>query len=480
MLADPVRVSAVAAAREVARPAESGLQRLTSVAGRVLGTRFAFLSLIDAEVEDLLAPAGPGGDELPSALPTSSSVCQHLVALAGRPLLVPDLTADPRLRDLVEVRELGMRSYAGFPVVDRDGAVLGGLCVADDVPRTWTSDDALLLCDLGLAVSDELSALVGIRALEQSRDEERRRAAEQAAMHRVAAAVVRGELPQRVLQQAADELVLLLRAEAALVLRFRPDGGTSVVVTAGPVTSTGRAWSWFGSMLRERLGTLTSFPASEDQPCAAVPVRVGGRVWGALVVVLGEDGSGGRVELLEQHADFLALLLVNAEAQLQLHRLARTDPLTGAANRRVFEERLATELARCARSGGSLLVGLLDVDLFKQVNDEHGHEVGDAVLRALSERVGDLLDESGLLARLGGDEWGLLLPGDADPVATLDGVRTAVAAEPLAGVAVTVTVGGTVVDGRVDGEVTADDALRRADAALYAAKRQGRDGVGLG
>lgn len=473
MLTDPRRVDAVAAAAAAAADPCAALDRLTDVAARLLHARWAFLSLVGEDLQLFVASSGPSAPGLPPQLPTGSSVCRRLVEDGGL-LLVPDLRSDPVLRELVEVRHLGMRSYAGAAVVSRDGRVLGGLCVADDVPRDWTAEEGALLADLAGAASSELAALVRVEELARAHDDEHRRAEEQTALHRVAASVVRGTLPQRVLQQAADELVPLLGATAALVLRFRPDGGTSVVVASGPVQAATSAWSWYGRLMRG-VPRPAAVLGGEDQPCAAVPITVGGRTWGALVVVLGDEGSQGQVEHLEQLGDFLALVLTNAEAQLQLTRLAHTDPLTGAPNRRVFEERLALELDRCRDDGECLLVALLDVDLFKEVNDRHGHVAGDAVLRALAERVGDLLGEDDLLARLGGDEWAILVPSCDAPREVLERVREAVAGAPLAGVDVTVTLGGVVV--------RATDApaqvLRRADTALYRAKTGGRDRVDL-
>ncbi len=471
MIEDAVRLRAVDAARDVVSRPQSALSRLTAVAARVTHSRFAFLSLVAGDVEVIVSAAGAGGATLPASLPVEQSMCQHVVR-DGRQLLVPDLAAHPAFRDLVEVRELGMRSYAGSPVLTAEGVVLGGLCVADDVVRQWSLDDALLLGDLAGAASSELSSQVLLLQLRAARDAERARADQQAALHRIASAVVRGELPQRVLQQAADELVRLLDARAALVLRFRPDGGTSVVVTAGPVAVTSQAWTWFSRVLEAR---GADGPPDDELPCAAVPIEVSGRTWGTLVLVLGPEGTRGRVEQLTQLADFLALVLVHAEAQLQLTRMARTDPLTGAANRRVFEERLTQELHRCRATGEQVLVALLDVDRFKRINDEHGHDRGDAVLRALTERIGEELGAQDLLARLGGDEWALLLPSPVDARDALERVRRAVAAEPLADVAVTVTVGGVLVDG----QTTHAQALRSADAALYDAKARGRDRVVL-
>lgn len=158
---------------------------------------------------------------------------------------------------------------------------------------------------------------------------------------------------------------------------------------------------------------------------------------------------------------------------------SRRDALTGLANRRAFEEELAREAARAARAGAPLSVALLDVDRFKGVNDAHGHAAGDAVLRAVAARARDTLRAGDLAARIGGEEFALLLPGaDLAGAAELaERVRLAIAAAPIeAGgrwLAVSASLGCAAL---APGE--APDALvARADARLYDAKRAGRDRV---
>jgi diguanylate cyclase (GGDEF)-like protein len=160
---------------------------------------------------------------------------------------------------------------------------------------------------------------------------------------------------------------------------------------------------------------------------------------------------------------------------------ARTDDLTGAPNRRAFEELLAAEHARVVRGSRPAAVLLLDVDSFKAVNDRFGHAVGDAVLGAVVARVGEGLRAGDVVARWGGEELtvlapGLDVPGEVERFA--ERLRSLVAETPFAAggtsVHVTVSVGATILDGRV----TSEQALRRADAALYAAK-ESRDAVAL-
>lgn len=98
------------------------------------------------------------------------------------------------------------------------------------------------------------------------------------------------------------------------------------------------------------------------------------------------------------------------EANHQLSLLAMTDPLTGLPNRRAFEEALARDLARTERQGGSLTLILIDADHFKKVNDTYGHQGGDMVLRALSDVLRESTRSSDIAARVGGEEFALLLP----------------------------------------------------------------------
>ena len=170
--------------------------------------------------------------------------------------------------------------------------------------------------------------------------------------------------------------------------------------------------------------------------------------------------------------------LERAHAEAELH--ARTDDLTGALNRRYFAERVADELARNDEGCGLLL---LDVDHFKQVNDAHGHVVGDAVLVALARLIDAALEPGDLLARWGGEEFGVLLRRIAseDELAERAGVlQRAVADTPIRAGDVTLRLTISVGAVRVSAELPTLDAMMEAvDRCLYAAKRGGRNRVRL-
>ncbi len=165
-----------------------------------------------------------------------------------------------------------------------------------------------------------------------------------------------------------------------------------------------------------------------------------------------------------------------------LRRLSRHDGLTGLLNRRALEEALGAQVQRSRRGGEPFCVAMLDVDHFKRINDNWGHPVGDQALKHLSALLCVHMREVDRIARFGGEEFLLLLPGltaaAAHPVA--ERLREMVAGAPLAAGEGTIPMSISIGMAQWAGD--AEDVSRllvRADAALYAAKRQGRNRVVL-
>ncbi|AOK15086.1 diguanylate cyclase [Burkholderia cepacia] len=165
----------------------------------------------------------------------------------------------------------------------------------------------------------------------------------------------------------------------------------------------------------------------------------------------------------------------------KLEHLAATDPLTGATNRRHFLDRVETEIALAKRNGAPFSLLALDLDHFKAINDSYGHQAGDQVLQRFVDKCADAIRPYDGVARVGGEEFMVLLPQAALDTARSIGerIRAAIAGAPFeAGIGepikVTVSVGASEF-GR-DGE-TIDAILRKADERLYRAKHQGRNRV---
>jgi diguanylate cyclase (GGDEF)-like protein len=165
--------------------------------------------------------------------------------------------------------------------------------------------------------------------------------------------------------------------------------------------------------------------------------------------------------LIEQQATEISRLVSRLEG------LARTDPLTGIPNRRVWDEEVPSELERARRAGSPLCVAMLDLDHFKLFNDHNGHQAGDRILKEVAAAWRSAVRTTDLLARYGGEEFGLLLPA-CTLDAAVDVIKRMRVATPDE---VTCSIGLASWDFRE----SAADLVRRADEALYDAKAAGRD-----
>ncbi|MBV9816845.1 MAG: PAS domain S-box protein [Solirubrobacterales bacterium] len=158
----------------------------------------------------------------------------------------------------------------------------------------------------------------------------------------------------------------------------------------------------------------------------------------------------------------------------ELERLALTDSLTGLANRHVLQDALAREAGRRASDSPQLALVLLDLDRFKAVNDEHGHQAGDHVLIEVARRLSRVIRAGEVLARVGGEEFAWLLPASSvpDALAAAERAREAISSRPFGDVgSLTISAGVALLPTPTDG----DALYRLADRALYAAKQSGRD-----
>ena len=162
---------------------------------------------------------------------------------------------------------------------------------------------------------------------------------------------------------------------------------------------------------------------------------------------------------------------------------ALTDPLTGRANRRSFDFELGAVAARASRSSPAHLV-MVDIDHFKRVNDAHGHEIGDELLRIVGEVLLANVRRDGLVARVGGDEFGLLLPGASLRYSAGIAMRLCerLAARPLVLRGHPEVIERVTLSIGVAGCRAGESGARwcaRADAALYEAKRRGRNRISV-
>ncbi len=220
----------------------------------------------------------------------------------------------------------------------------------------------------------------------------------------------------------------------------------------------------------------------EIQSMLAIPMFGTGQMRGILGlddVQVRKRWSDFEQRLLRLVADIISAALVRDQLQRALHAMAYQDALTGLQNRRAFDERLRAEIVRARRYREVFSLLLLDIDRFKTINDAHGHDIGDQVLRTLAEILGSRMRQADGLARWGGEEFTLLLPQtDGEGARQLaEQLRGAVAEFRFPGVGrLTISLGIA----QFAPHDSVDTLFRRVDQALYAAKDQGRDRCVLG
>jgi diguanylate cyclase (GGDEF)-like protein len=174
------------------------------------------------------------------------------------------------------------------------------------------------------------------------------------------------------------------------------------------------------------------------------------------------------------------ILLANERLHAELEFMATRDPMTGAFNRRAFFARAAVEWARSMRTGRPLAAITSDIDFFKKVNDQHGHHVGDLVIKDFTVRAAQMLRLPDVLARFGGEEFVILLPdtGMAEAKNVAERIRREIETHrDKALPAFTVSLGLSVAQGEAGQAADIEALIAEADAALYRAKQRGRNRV---
>lgn len=184
-------------------------------------------------------------------------------------------------------------------------------------------------------------------------------------------------------------------------------------------------------------------------------------------------------EQVREGGKLRAMTATLSERSYSLEQAALTDGLTGMQNRRYFDDALREYLGEFRRIGRPVGLMVLDLDHFKEVNDTHGHDVGDQVLKAVAGCLKDMTRYHDVVARLGGEEFAVVAPNmDGDLLMKLaERIRKAIAALAIVSGNVRLRITTSVGLAVWDGKESADQFYRRADSLLYQAKRLGRNRV---
>lgn len=258
--------------------------------------------------------------------------------------------------------------------------------------------------------------------------------------------------------------------------------------------------SLFGISFEPRLGRFRArehgflFAENTRGLCsvALLPLVRYGTVIGSLNLGSEQESrylEGAATDFLQRLATVVAICVENATNHERLKRVGLTDSLTGVNNRRFFDQRLQEEVGRAQRSNEPLTCLFMDVDHFKRVNDEHGHQTGDQVLRVVAGLIREQLRGSDVLGRYGGEEFAALLVNATGEAAMeiAERIRAVIAEYSFKtleekSLAATISIGvATLSEGgdEADLELLANELVDRADQAVYSAKNQGRNRVVL-
>lgn len=437
-------------------PSEPVFDRITRLAARLLDIPVATITLVDAERQWFKSRVGVDMLETPRDM----AFCAYPAASAA-PLIVEDASHDSRFAQNPLVNKPGgIRFYAGLPLKTTQGLVLGTLCTIDSKPRKLSTEDFATLQDLADIVTDEIQLRERL-----IREQKKKEASEKALakLHR--------SLEQQI-EQRTHELKLVI--EAAYDAYISIDADNRVLDWNLAATTL------FGWARQQALGKPVSqlmLPDGVPGEAENIPVTYH---------ALRRDGSRLPVEIRVRSHTFhgrqwRSLFIHDISERHQLERLrdqqAREDVLTKLANRRSLDERLPEAMARVRRSEKPLAVLFMDLDGFKKVNDSHGHAVGDELLREIAKRLTASARETDFIARWAGDEFVLICEGvEPESVKPLAQKLIAMIEQPLvigeATLEVSTSVG--VVLYKPDSPETAQELIKRADVAMYEAKRAGK------
>jgi diguanylate cyclase (GGDEF)-like protein len=454
---DVPRLRALAALQLLDTPPEAEFNALAELAAELLSCPIGLITLVEGERQWIKASSGIALRETTRA----DSFCTHTIKGDG-PLIIDDARLDERVATsaLVE-HDPHLRAYAGMPISAPDPATgqpvpIGAVCALDTDPRSFTSDQRSRLQHLQTLAE----ALLRSRAL---RLEAERQAA---ALRRADRTFRQAERMAQIgswRMELADEKLVWSEGVFRIYERTLSDVPTLAdAMQAFPPAAA----ALVSSSIAQTIETGAPFDIEVDFCTHRGNLR---RVRSSGELELRDGRPHALIGVFRDITDRYAL-------EQDLRRSAHVDALTGIANRACFSETLDRKLGEASANNTPLALLMVDLDHFKQINDTHGHLVGDDVLRAFARRIRRVAPDDGFAARLGGDEFALVLTGavarDMDALLSRlladlkKPVRTSAGFIPASG-----TIGGASLSGDVPDVRTL---VHRADTALYQAKRTGR------
>ncbi|HEY0720588.1 MAG TPA: diguanylate cyclase [Gammaproteobacteria bacterium] len=306
--------------------------------------------------------------------------------------------------------------------------------------------------------------------------------------------------PQSLMQNVLDKIIELTRAQAGTIYLREGEGNNELLVpfVAYGVDLAAMEYLHFGQGLpgeaarRKKSIVIRDIPTDcrlninlgiadvMPREVAIFPIIYRDSVLGVMMLASMSPFHSNELSQLESMINQIAIVLENALAHEKVAQLSITDTLTGVYNRRYLTQRLEEEFRISQRHHSPLSALLVDIDYFKKINDQYGHQIGDEALIRVAHTLKDNIRDSDLLARFGGEEFVIILPHtlQTDAMLVAEKLRQAISSLIIAAMGdhrVTISIGvATIPDVTID---NSDGLLGAADRALYLAKEQGRNRV---
>lgn len=485
---------------------EERFDRLINLARRFYNTPIALFSLLDEKRQWFKSKRGLDLSETPRCV----AFCDHAIR-QDSVFVVPDATKDERFcSNPLVTGEPHIRFYAGMPVREPSGFKMGTLCIIDRKPRDIPEHELDVLRALASLVEDEVERFYHASQYQK-----------QVPVSRLNRAIQRA---QNVFhtddnQDAAFELLLsdllvLTDSQFGFIGEILTNSDNSPYLRVGAITDI--SWSSESAkrfqqrqtrgMLFERLDSLIGASMLSDEVLLSNEFESDSRAGGLPpgqpqitrymgVPIFSGDNRVGLLGLANRPAGYTNKLATELEPLLQtvgqlierkrmyqerqehqkgLEQAANFDSLTGLPNRRRLTELFELELTLADQRQGALAICFIDLDGFKEINDDYGHSVGDAVLKTVAARLQHILRECDIIARLGGDEFVAIIR-DVENNAVYERMLEAIR-RPIHHQDVTLNLAASMgVTLYPRDQSTPDLLLRHADQAMYVAKDAGRN-----
>ena len=455
------------------------LDRLTQMASQITGTPVSLLTFIDRDRQWIKAKYGTEMEQTSR----ESSFCSHTILNKNDdPLVVTDAEKDPRFATNPFVKgDPHIRFYAGIPLQAGDGLAIGSLCVIDTKPRTLTEEQIKELKSLAAIAMDYIDVHRSNRQLSNLLLREKE--VYNNLLRTTSDMAVEAPTFDDALHSLIDHLDPNLGYLSCRIRNMQTGGTTGIIYNPMLPKDPELPMLWI------QLDSIAHSPTGEHPKTdfistgalrpefsyLVVPVRIRDRLVAVIELIYPDHRKmDPRIrEVFDIMASNLGIVAERELVNVDLQRQASHDALTGAANRTVFISQLERSIAEADSLNPTTALLYIDLDGFKEVNDNFGHQTGDRILVEVTKRLKEICRGEDLLGRLSGDEFVLLIHGISDKNSLellLKRIQRHLAMPFMLGdleIRIGSSIGCSLLDSN---EISTTELIRRSEEAMYLVK----------